>query len=181
MATRYDGLTQQQLDAIYNEPYNVMSPFALVQNCMFPIRAIQEGMKTDKTPEQIGDMAYEEICNLTAGRFTDVQLPTIKNVALFMKAAVQKKIEDALAVVKIVLTTASVTATPVELGETLASSTLTGSFTDNEVEVPGVLAWVDDTEVVAESGVGTYEWVFTPTDTTKYEVKTGSVMVSIAV
>lgn len=69
----------------------------------------------------------------------------------------------------------TVEATAVIVGETLAKSTLTGTFKDatTEATVPGTLAWTDVNKVVNETG--NFEWTFTPSGTTAYNVITGMV------
>ena len=71
-----------------------------------------------------------------------------------------------------------VTATAVTVGQTLASSILSGSFkvsSTDSTAVTGTLAWTDSTTVV--NATGNFGWTFTPTDTDTYNVVTGTVNV----
>lgn len=71
-----------------------------------------------------------------------------------------------------------VTATAVTVGQTLASSILSGSFkvsSTDSTAVTGTLAWTDSATTV--NATGDFEWTFTPTDTTLYNVVTGTVNV----
>ena len=72
-----------------------------------------------------------------------------------------------------------VAATEVHEGETLAESTLTGIFkdADDNTEVTGTLAWIDEETVATETAI--FEWVFTPTDISKYNVITGTASVTV--
>lgn len=75
---------------------------------------------------------------------------------------------------------AEVSATAVTVGQTLAESTLSGSFkvsAEDATAVEGTLAWNDDTTVV--NATGDFAWTFTPTDTTTYNIVTGTVSVTV--
>lgn len=73
----------------------------------------------------------------------------------------------------------AVSATAVNVGQTLADSTLSGTFkvsAEDGTEVAGSLAWTDDTTVV--NATGDFGWTFTPADTDSYNVVTGNVSVT---
>ncbi|KXL51673.1 endo-1,4-beta-xylanase A precursor [Anaerotignum neopropionicum] len=71
----------------------------------------------------------------------------------------------------------AVSATAVDAGQTLADSTLSGTFknADNEA-VLGTLDW--DAPTTEVTTTGDFAWTFTPTDTTAYNVVTGTVSVT---
>jgi len=68
-------------------------------------------------------------------------------------------------------------ATAINAGQTLADSTLTGTFKDPDLNVPGTIEWNDPTTVV--NATGSFAWTFTPTDTAKYNVIKGNVSVIV--
>ena len=106
-------------------------------------------------------------------------LPETTNEEVVIKTdAINQAIDTLLMKITPVVDTA-IEATAVTVGETLADSTLSGSFKVSEVdatEVPGTLAWDAPTTVV--NATGNFEWTFTPTDTTIYNVVTGTVSVT---
>ncbi len=73
----------------------------------------------------------------------------------------------------------AVSATAITAGQTLADSTLAGTFKVSSTDataVTGTLAW-DNAATVVDT-TGNFAWTFTPTDTTKYNVVTGTVSVT---
>lgn len=98
MATRYDSLTPEQVNEVYEIPFKVMGKMTVVQNCTFLIRAISEGMKADKSPHEIACDSYDEICNYNIGNLTDVQDQSIKNIALFTQGAIEEKLNELLSI-----------------------------------------------------------------------------------
>jgi hypothetical protein len=69
-------------------------------------------------------------------------------------------------------------ATAVNVGKTLADSTLSGTFKNaSNAEVAGTLAWDNNTTVV--NATGNFGWTFTPTDMDTYNVVTGNVSVTV--
>ncbi|SDZ37987.1 HYR domain-containing protein, partial [Proteiniborus ethanoligenes] len=74
------------------------------------------------------------------------------------------------------ITDTPVSASPVTVGQTLADSTLSGTFKNADGDaVAGTLAWTDSTTVV--NATGNFEWTFTPDDQVTYNVITGDVNV----
>ena len=70
-----------------------------------------------------------------------------------------------------------IVATEINAGQTLAESTLSGTFKNSLGEVvDGKLSWATPKTIVAETGG--FAWIFTPTDTTIYNVITGTVTVT---
>jgi hypothetical protein len=69
-------------------------------------------------------------------------------------------------------------ATDLLVGDLLRASMITGTFKDSDtgVAVPGELNWSDDDLIVVESGY--FDWVFTPSDCTAYNVIGGVVLVT---
>ncbi|NLB51370.1 MAG: hypothetical protein GX808_00305, partial [Syntrophomonadaceae bacterium] len=98
---------------------------------------------------------------------TDTFTFTITSTPVIVKASAVTPVADE-----------PVTATAVTVGQTLASSILSGSFkvsSTDSTAVTGTLAWTDSATVV--NATGDFEWTFTPTDTTLYNVVTGTVNV----
>lgn len=96
MATRYDGLTEAQLQEVYNVPFKVMGAFTSPQNCTFAIRGIKAGMDADLAPEAVGVKAYDEVAGLAIGPFDDIERGSLRDLAKFMQASVQTKLEGFL-------------------------------------------------------------------------------------
>lgn len=113
----------------------------------------------------------------TAGTVTGTITLTNSADSAIDTVVVNKAIAALVAPVDPVVDTA-VAATAVNVGQTLVASTLTGTFkvsATDATSVAGTLAWTDDTTVVPATG--DFGWTFTPTDTTTYNVVTGTVNV----
>lgn len=88
--------TDEQIEQVCNHAAEVMKPFTVTQNCQFPSTAIIEGMKAEKTAEEIADAAYEAVANLPLYQTGFGLVGTgdsMHNAASFMRGAVLEDIK----------------------------------------------------------------------------------------
>lgn len=84
-----------------------------------------------------------------------------------------------LAVNKATPTLSGVSASAITYGQTLASSTITGTAKVGTTTIAGSFTW-KTSSTAPNAGTLVHEYVFTPTDTTNYAVVTGTTSVSVA-